>query len=143
MMIVRFMNRKTSVSANRRTFWFANGLRHQRGGLLVELVAVMGAFAVLGSAVLGGVQTSSASKRIFDVNSEAENIARNEMENAFAQPYLPPGQTYTSIIPPPGFLVTTEALVFSATSSDISLVRVTVERDGRTLKVLETHRAKR
>ena len=115
----------------------------QRGGLLVELVAVLGAFAVLGTAVLNGVQTSHASKRVFDIQSQAENIARNELENAFAQPYLPPGQTYTATIPPPGFLVTAEALVFSATSSDISLVRVTVERDGRTLKVLETYRAKR
>ena len=103
----------------------------------------MAAFAVLGTAVLSGVQTSYASKRIFDVQSEAENIARNEMESAFAQPYLPPGQTYAATTSPNGFSVTTEALVFSATSSDISLVRVTVERDGRTLKVLETHRAKR
>ena len=118
-------------------------LTEQRGGLLVELIAVMAAFAVLGTAVLSGVQTSYASKRIFDIQSEAENIARNEMENAFAQPYLPPGQTYTATTSPNGFSVTAEALVFSATSSDISLIRVTVERDGQTLKVLETHRAKR
>ena len=124
-------------------FSFANALRDQRGGLLVELVAVMAAFGVLGTAVLSGVQTGHASKRIFDVQSEAENIARNEMENAFAQPYLPPGQTYTATTPPYGFSVTAEALEFSATSSDISLVRVTVERDGQTLKVLETYRAKR
>ncbi len=115
----------------------------QRGGLLVELIAVMAAFAVLGTAVLNGVQTSHASKRIFDVHSAAENIARNEMENIFAQPYVPPGQIYTATTPPFGFSVTTEVLEFSATSSDISLVRVTVERDGQTLKVLETHRAKR
>lgn len=143
LLMICFMSRKTSVSANRRTFSFANALMGQRGGLLVELVAVMGAFAVLGTAVLSGVQTSHASKRIFDINSEAENIARNEMENVFAQPYLPPGETYTATTPPFGFSVTAEALVFSATSSDISLVRVTVERDGRTLKVLETHRTNR
>ena len=143
MLMMRFMNRKTSVPANRRTFSFANALMGHRGGLLVELVAVMGAFAVLGTAVLSGVQTSYISKRIFAVNSEAENIARNEMESAFAQPYLPPGQTYTATTLPNGFWVTAEALEFSATSSDISLVRVTVERDGQTLKVLETHRSNR
>ena len=143
MLMIRFMNRGTSVSANRRTFSSANAHMDQRGGLLVELIAVLAAFGVLGIAVLGGVQTSNASKRIFDVQSEVENIARNEMENAFAQPYLPPGQTYAATTSPSGFLVTAEALEFSATSSDISLVRVTVERDGQTLKVLETHRAKR
>ena len=143
MPMIGFMNQKISGAANRRMSSLANVLRGQRGGLLVELVAVMAAFGVLGTAVLSGVQTSHASKRIFDVQSEAENIARNEMENAFAQAYLPPGQTYTFTTTPNGFLVTAVALAFSATSSDISLVRVPVERDGRTLKVLETHRAKR
>ena len=107
------------------------------------MVAVMGAFAVLGVAVLSGVQTGLGSKLVFDIQSEAENIARNQMEDVFAQPYVPPGGTYQVISTLAAYDVTVQSLPFNATSTDISTVRITVGRDGKTLKVLETFRAER
>ena len=98
-------------------------------------------FGVLGSVMFTGVQTSYIAKRNFDIHSRAENIARTEIESVYAQAYKPPGQTYTSITTVDGFTITTVALTYSTTTTDIERVRVTVDYGGDTVKVLEAVRA--
>lgn len=122
-------------------------LRHlacgQRGGLLVETVVALALFGILGTAVLASVQTSSISKGVFDEQSMAENILRNQMEYVFEQPYESPGETYLTVAIPDGYSVTVEALEYEATSADIETVQVTVFKDGQQVKVLQTLRANR
>ena len=115
----------------------------QRGGLLLETVVAVAILGVVGSAVLAGVQTSSISKGQFDAQSTAENILRNQMEYLYEQAYEPPSGTYLTVASPPGYSVTTEALVYEETSTDIETVRVTVYKDGQPLKTMETLRANR
>ena len=116
-------------------------LTGQRGGLLLETLVAITVFGVLGSVMFSGVQTSYIAKRNFDIHSRAENIVRTEIESVYAQAYKPPGQTYTSFTTVDGFTVTSVALTYSTTTTDIERIRVTVDYGGRTLEVLEAVRA--
>ncbi len=124
-------------------------LRGQTGGLLIETVVALTVFGVLGSAVLSGVQTSYLSKGKFDVQSEAENLVRNQMEKALEQPYKawpPSGNVYYDPVTstPSGFTITAEALQYStSTDTKIETIRVTVTHQGQTVKVFETIRTSR
>ena len=116
-------------------------LTGERGGLLLETLIAITVFGVLGSVMYTGVQTSYISKRNFDIHSRAENIVRTEIESIYAQPYKPPGQTYTSITTVDGFTITSIALTYSTTTTDIERIRVTVDYGGNTVRVLEAVRA--
>ena len=118
-------------------------LAAQKGGLLVETVVVLSVFGILGTTVLSGLQTGSMSKRNFEQDSTEENITRNQLDSVFEQPYKAPDDpdpTYTSITPPTGYTVTAESITHYSTSSDISIVRITVIRDGQTVRVHESLR---
>jgi type II secretory pathway pseudopilin PulG len=124
-------------------------LRGQTGGLLIETVVALTVFGVLGSAVLSGVQTSFLSKGKFDVQSEAENLVRNQMENALKQPYKAwptSGNIYYDPVTstPAGYTITAEAVKYStSTDTNIETIRVTVTHQGETVKVFETIRTNR
>ncbi len=116
---------------------------------MIETVVALTVFGVLGSAVLSGVQTSHISKRNFESQSEAENLVRNQLEYALNQPYKDwpaSGNIYYDPVTstPSGYTITTEALQYStSTDTKIETVRVTVKKDGQTIKVFETIRVDR
>ena len=120
-------------------------LRGQTGGLLIETVVALTVFGVLGSAVLSGVQTSHVSKGKFDIQSEAENLVRNQMESALQKTYKAWPDTYDAVTSTPaGFTVTAQALQYStSTDSNIQTVRVTVFHDGLPIKFFDTVRTNR
>ena len=122
----------------RRMRWL---VRNQGGGLLVDTTVVLAVFGLLGTAVLGGVQTSYTAKRQFDIQSSAENLVRNQIESVFEQTYNPPGQTYLPTAAPTGYSVTAEAQVYDVTSNNIEVVQITVFHHGQQVKVFETIRA--
>ena len=113
----------------------------------------MSVFGLLGVAVLGAVQTSYFAKGKFDVQSAAENIARNQIDYVFEQDYVPPtdlGAPYLSLprpesdyILPDGFWVEANALQNDEANSNpnVSRVQVRVLKDGEEVKVFETLRA--
>ena len=128
--------------------WLIRSYRAQRGSLLLETIILMSVFGLLGVAVLGAVQTSYFAKGKFDIQSTAENIARNQIDYVFEQPYLEPsvsGVDYDSIpedLHPVGFRVEAMALPHGdASNPNISRVQVSVFKDGQEVKVLETLRA--
>ncbi len=126
--------------------WLQRLLRNQRGALLAETVVALAVFGVLGSAVLGSVQASNFSKNKFSALSEAENIIRNQLESVFQQTYKAPDDpdpTYLAETVPDGYSVTAKALTYSATSTDIETVRITVTHEGQIVRVFETIRADR
>ncbi len=123
--------------------WLQRLLRNQRGSLLMETTIVLAVFGMLGTAVLGAVQTSYTSKRQFDAQSTAENLIRNQLESVFEQTYKVPGETYLATTPPDGYSVEAEALVYDETSDDIEVVRITVYHDGQLVKQFETVRSNR
>ncbi len=127
--------------------WF-----HQGGSLLLETIILMSVFGLLGVAVLCAVQTSYFAKGKFDVQSTAENIARNQIDYVFEQEYVPPtepGAPYLSLdnddALPVGFSVEAKALPNDTENSNcnISKVRITVSLNEEEVRVFETLRARR
>ncbi len=118
-------------------------MRSQRGSFLVEAIVTLSIFSILGLAVMRGIQTSYVGKRSFDIQSSAENLARNQLESVFNEAYELPGSSYTAISVPAMYSISAEALTYDATSSDIETVRVTVLQNGQVVKVIETLRTNR
>ena len=124
--------------------WLRHLLRNQRGTLLLETVVALTVFGILGTAVLSSVQTSYISKRQFDIQSESENIVRNQMEYVFEQPYKPWVDTYLTITPPTAYSVLADALQYgTSTDPNVETVRITVNHYGQAVKVFETIRTNR
>ena len=117
--------------------------RSEQGGLLLEVVVSLSVFVVLGTAVLSAVQISYIGKRHFEGHAEAENIIRRQLDYVWEQAYKAPGQTYLSITPPAGYSVMAESLTWDSGSTDVSTVRLTVNRAGQQVKVFETLRSNR
>ncbi len=109
-----------------------------RGSLLLETVIAVMVFSMVGTAVMAGLNTAYTSGARVETQSEAENIARNQMESVFSQPYQAPGSTpYPTISPPAGYsigIITADAV--TPVDPDIEKVTVTVSRDGQDILVL-------
>jgi hypothetical protein len=110
---------------------------------MMETTIALGILLLVSVAILGGSRTTLDIMRRFSINSTSENIARNQMEYVFSQPYQPPPGTYATITPPYSFTVTAEALVYDATNPNIETVRVTVFHQSLQSRVLETLRSNR
>ena len=111
--------------------------------LMVESLVSIVLFSMLGIGVFTAVQTGHIAKRSFDEQSNEENIVRNQIEAVFAAHYQGPGSTYTAVTPPAGYAVTAVALTYDGSSTDIEIVRVTVQHHGQTVETFETLRANR
>ena len=119
--------------------------RDSRGTALLETVIALTIFAALGTALLMGVRSAHTSGDLTERNSIAENLARNQMEYVFGQPYLSPPATYVSIANAvdatysveKGFSVTAQAVAFTEGDSGIindnnlETVVVTVSEGGQ------------
>ena len=114
-----------------------------RGTLLMETTVLLSVFGLLGATAMLAVQTSQIAERQFETHSLAENLIRNQMEYMFEQAYVPPPGVYLTVTPPPSYVLTAQAVVYAATSTSIERVRVTVFKEGRQVKLLETLRSNR
>ncbi len=106
----------------------------------METAVALSLFAVVGTAVLVGLSTTHRSGALTESQSVAENIARNQMENAFAQPYAAPPSAYPTIATPSGYSVTASSLEYVLGDPNIEKIVVTVRYSGRDILVLETLR---
>ena len=118
-------------------------LRGQSGALLMEVTVTLAVFGVLGTAVLGAVQTSNVSKVHVDVESTANNLIRNQISYILEQPYKPPGEAYTTITVPSGYSLNVETLTHDVSSTDIEKIRITVYQQGNQIEVREELRSNR
>ena len=118
-------------------------LRGQSGALLMEVTVTLAVFGVLGSAVLGAVQTSNVSKVHVDVESTANNLIRNQISYILEQPYQPPGEAYATITVPSGYSLNVETLTHDVSSTDIEKIRITVYQQGNQIEVREELRSNR
>lgn len=111
------------------------------GSILLESVVASMVFAMVGVAVLSGLSTTYSSGARVDVQSTAENVARNQLEHVFNQTYagpLTPYPTYTGV--PAGYTVTTTATDMATPDPDIERVNVSVTYNGATIVSVNTLR---
>ncbi len=122
--------------------WRTKLTRSQEGAMLLEAVVAILIFGIVGTAVLSGLSTAHTSGRYTSHQSTAENVARNQMEDTFNQPYQPPPYTYSSISVSPGYTVTSQAVEYVVSDPNIEKIIVTVSHSGYDNYVLETLRTK-
>ena len=118
----------------------------QRGGLLVDALVATTLLGIIGTAVVGSVQSSYISEHKFDDQAMVENIVRNQMEYALEQAYQyhsPEGTPYETVTTPAGYSVTAKAFEYDEESNKIQTVQVTVLRDGQPVKVVDLLRCDR
>ena len=121
------------------------------GLTLIETVVALSIFASAGTAVLIGLSAAHKSSDVVNASAVAENLARNQMEYVWTQPYQRwEIDLYNTIDDgtinlPSGFGVSVDAVEFSGASNVpedgcIEKVVVTVLRDSQPIHVLETLR---
>jgi len=83
-----------------------------RGFTLIEVLVALALFAIIAIAFAGGLGTASRAVLIGDVRTNAESLARTQMEYVKSQDYYPADggeATYEEIAPiPPGYTIWSE-----------------------------------
>jgi len=120
-----------------------SGLGRQRGALLMEVTVTLAVFGVLGSAVMGAVQTSNVSKTYVDVEATTESLILNQMSYILEQPYKAPGEDYDTISLPSGYTLDVDTLTHDVSSTEIEKIRITVYQEGKLIEIHEELRANR
>jgi len=112
-----------------------------RGAILLETVIASMVFAMVGVAVLSGLDMVYAYGARVEVQATAENLVRNQLEDAFSQPYLPPLTPYpTSVGVTAGYTVTVTSANMPTPDPDIERLTVSVAHDGATVMSVDTIR---
>ncbi len=115
--------------------------RNQGGSFIIESTIAVLVFGLIGAAVLVGVSTIHISGNTTEAQAIAENVARNQMEEVFPQPYQAPPAAYQSVATPLGYSVTAHAEEYVLDETNIEKVVVIVSREGQELLTLETLRS--
>ncbi|MCH8898075.1 MAG: hypothetical protein IIC33_07265 [Chloroflexi bacterium] len=138
--------RKLRVDVMIWTTRIIDSARGSAGSILLETVVAVMVFGLVGTAVMGGLGTVNISGAKTESQSIAENIARNQMEYLFSQPYREPQQTpYPNISVPTGYSVST-TLDFANTVNpdpEIEKITATVSHDAQIILTLETVRGRK
>jgi hypothetical protein len=113
-----------------------------RGALMLDAVIAMLTFSMVGFAVMGGLSTTQLSSNAVEGQTVAENLARNQLEVAFAAPYISPPTTFTTVAVPDGYGITAVAEEYVQGDGNIQKIVVTVSRDGASVLTVETLRVK-
>ena len=122
-------------------FWAE--IRDSRGTFLLETVVASMVFSMVGVAVLSSLGTVNIAGALTEEQSQAENIARNQMEDIFDQVYREPDQTpYPDItLLPVGYSVTTAVThVDGNTDPEVEKIALTISHHGKEVLLLETAR---
>ena len=120
--------------------------QNSTGSILLETAVASIVFAMVGTAVLSGMSTMYASGSLTEAQSVAENLACNQMEFVFDQPYREPQQTpYPAISGVPVNYGITTTVAYGSISSpnpEVALVTVTASHRGQDILTLETLRGR-
>lgn len=111
--------------------------RSERGVSLVEtLVAV----AILGTALvvfMSGLSTGILATGRADRLSTAHELARSQLEDTKAQPFVVAPHAYPSVIAPAGYTVTSDATDAEDGDAAVQLITVVVSKGTEVLFTLE------
>ncbi len=83
------------------------------------------------------LSTTSIASGVIQVQANAENLARNEMEYVKSLPYQVAPTTYPTLPAPANYSLTAEAFPVAGADNQVQRVVVTVSRGGESVLVLE------
>jgi type II secretory pathway pseudopilin PulG len=112
--------------------------RHSERG--VSLVETLVAVAILGTALvvfMSGLSTGILATGRADRLSIAHELARSQLEDTKAQPYVAAPHTYPSVAAPAGYSVTSDATDAQNGDAAVQLITVVVSKDADVLFTLE------
>jgi len=127
--------------------------RDSSGQMLIEVILAITIFAAVGTSVLLGVRVAHNSSRLVENHSNAERLARDQIESVFNQAYQTPQATPVAYDTLPetgacgsatGYSICAEGwelLPADGGQGSIEKVVVTVSLDGEPVLVLETLRS--
>ena len=117
-----------------------------KGTILLETTVASIVFALVGTAVLSGLSTMYDSGSLTEAQSQAENLARNQMEFVFNQNYREPQQlSYSTISGVPANYVVATTVDYADINSpnpEVALVVVTASYRGQDILTLQTLRGR-
>lgn len=92
----------------------------------MEALVATSLFAVVGGAVLAGLQTTHSSGFLTERQSVAESLARTQMETMFSQSYVSPPGTCPVVAAPTGYTIACDVTEYEIGDPNVALVTVTV-----------------
>ncbi|MDA0733982.1 MAG: type II secretion system protein [Chloroflexi bacterium] len=113
-----------------------------RGAFLLETVIATMVFAMVGVAVLSGLSTTYNLGAKVEVQSTAENVARNQLEYVFSELYQDHPAAYLNYpdVPAGYTVITTTSDIAPPDPTKIERVNVTVSHNGATIVSVDTIR---
>jgi len=114
--------------------------RAQKGTTFLEIVLGLAILGLVGSGFMTALSTSYISSGKLQVQTKAENMARDQMEYIKGRPFQVAPATYPVFdfwSDFPGFSVTAQAFPTAENDPNLQKVVVTVSRGSKTVLVLE------
>jgi hypothetical protein len=108
---------------------------------MLETVAAVFVLGAVGSALVSGISTTARSTETIVVQSEVENVARNQLEYMFGLPYQAPPHSYPVLAAPAGYAVTCEAVEHEPGNPHAEVVTVSIKVQGTERLTVSTIRA--
>ena len=115
-----------------------------RGVTLIEVLVALVIFGIIAIVFAGGLGTASKAVFTADVRTNAESLARTQMEYAKSQGYIDyseePHEDYDLITPPEGYEI---AVTATELNDGLQKITVTVSHEGRQVMTLEGYKVHR
>ncbi len=108
--------------------------RNEAGLSLVEVIIVIALVGVIIAAFAGALSQGILGSSRVDERATAANLARSQIEDIKAQPYIEPPE-YTVISAPAGYSITIDGSI--ETPGFLEVIRVTVSKDEDEETLLE------
>jgi prepilin-type N-terminal cleavage/methylation domain-containing protein len=99
-------------------------IREQRGLTLLETLIAIGILAVIGSAFLTALNTTSKSTSLYERRVAATNLAHSQMEEIKAMSYDPNGNYPVIVNLPPSYIMSISTVEVEANKQEVT-VKVT------------------
>lgn len=115
-------------------------MRGEKGFSLIETTIGLVVFALIGIAIAAGLVVTERANMTNSNLTQAESLARSQMEYIQSQPYSSLGNY--SVIPdiPAGFSFGTATPMVSPAGTGLQKITVSVKHDGNTLFILEDYK---
>ncbi len=139
------------------SFW-QRTLASRHGFSMVEIVVSIAVLSTTSVALVSAMATGFLSYQVIERDVIAGRLAAHQMENIISKPYRPPGDSYLTVTPPAGYVMTVvaseivddpatgsmeEPMDEARDPSDLERITVTVAYNGSPIKVLEDFKANR